>query len=101
MSSPAREGLDRLLATYPEAELAWAVHQHRTVLDARRSRTARRFAGTAGLFSESDGPWLCVDLYEPGGALLCFAIWITTGDVYELDEHGAVKDDPLIAGRGR
>lgn len=50
-------------------------------------------AGEQGFIRVKDGsPWLEVEADE--GAR--FAIWRRTGEVYELDDHGAVKDEPLI-----
>lgn len=45
---------------------------------------------------EKGSPWLSVDawIYLEGEYRL--ALWRATGAVYELDEHGAVKEDPLI-----
>jgi hypothetical protein len=48
------------------------------------------------------GPWLIVELGMPIGPDIVlwkkftFVIWKRTGSVYELDENGAVFDDPLL-----
>lgn len=40
---------------------------------------------------QSMSPWIEVD-QMPGTN---YAIWIATGDIYEVDAYGAVKDDPV------
>ena len=80
MKSFGREGLDLLLAHYPEAEVAYVIHQHH--------------------LHWAPGPWTCVDLIideqrHP------FAIWNSTGNVYKVsgpkDEYpDAVEDDPFL-----
>lgn len=48
------------------------------------------------------GPWVLVKLGQPSEseteawAVWPFAIWKTTGNVYGMDVHGAVEDDPII-----
>jgi hypothetical protein len=43
------------------------------------------YSGEASLHS-----WFCFDIGERK-----FAIWRTTGKLYEVDKHGAVLDDPI------
>lgn len=45
---------------------------------------------------ESDSPWMSVDAWVYVEGWYKLALWRATGAVYELDEHGAVKDDPII-----
>lgn len=98
--SKAREGFERLLENYPWAEIAEVWNQKETVQQAEQRQ--RDFVGRV-LYREPglrmntgmDGPWLCVDLWE-NERLLRFAIWRSTGNVYRLDEIGAVEDDPFI-----
>ena len=75
-SSPARRGLDLLLARYPMLDLVTAEWQ-------------------------ADGPWLLVTLGQqsagggPPFALYPFAIWRSTGAVHGIQHDGAVIDDAL------
>jgi hypothetical protein len=76
-----RQGLDLLLAKFPEATVYHAGRP--LVLD-------RQMCGTV-----METPWLACDL-TVDGTVRKFAIWKTTGAVYELDEHGAVMEDTLF-----
>lgn len=80
MPSKAREGLNALLAQRPDGEV-WRIESQ----------------GTYG--------WTIVDLYEGPDIpvhvtdrlkLVKYAIWNYTGNVYELEEDGSVKEDPFI-----
>lgn len=42
---------------------------------------------------DSQSPWAYVDAI-PGPSLV---VWLTTGDVYEVGENGAVGDNPVIS----
>lgn len=83
LGSKARQGLDRLLSAYPDAEVVHLEHQS--------------FAG--GRRTRRQGPWLNVTLaltagenvYEP----VDFSIWQETGNVYKVFD-GAVEDDPFL-----
>lgn len=75
-----RQGLDRLLAEYPDADVAVIVNQ------GNRDSYVRNAV---------EGPWTTVDL-TINGELTKFAIWNYTGNVYRCDEYGAVEDDPFI-----
>jgi hypothetical protein len=44
-------------------------------------------------------PWLSVDAWIHLEGEHKLALWRATGAVHELDEHGAVRDDPLLPGR--
>lgn len=90
MPSEARSGLDKLLALHPEAEVARVTHQDAAILAALRHSRAPY---DEPVFT-SNGPWTCVDLVE-NGKVLRFAIWNRTGQPYELDDDGAVKEDPI------
>jgi hypothetical protein len=76
--SPARRGLDLLLATYPHLdliELEW----------------------------QADGPWLLVTLGQESDdepkvfARHPYAILRSTGAVHGIQHDGAVTDDPILA----
>ena len=43
---------------------------------------------------DSDSPWIEIDVWGRYGWRR-FAIWKVTGDLFELDVHGAVGDDPI------
>jgi hypothetical protein len=88
--SPARRGLDALLARFPTYDLLaldW---------DPGRPMPGRR-AGDLNV-----NPWLIVDLGQrsDGGteawAASKFAIWKSTGAVHTLGADGAVSDDPIL-----
>lgn len=68
--APARQGLD------------WLLERHRETVPSRYERD-----GVADIVS----PWVLVDF---GTAR--YAIWKTTGAVFELDGNGAVGDDALF-----
>ena len=51
-----------------------------------------RLALIAGVGS----PWLQVEAWVHLEGDYKLALWRATGAVHELDEHGAVKDDPII-----
>jgi hypothetical protein len=81
MKSKARQGLDRLLAEYPEAEVGriWSYEHVESIV-----------------YATNSGPWTCVDLLIAPETIVQFAIWNYTGNVYRLDTSGAVEDDPFI-----
>jgi|SRR5215472_1274064 len=80
--SPARRGLDALLARYPHFDVLYVE---------RGSAEHTRIAA----------PWIIVTLGQPSDneieafARWEFAIWKNTGAVYTV-EDGAVADDPII-----
>lgn len=83
-----RRGLAELLAHKPGlaiTRLDWQLEQTAWAMNILTRESEQMGTGPAG-------PWVCVD-FEDGEK---FAIWKRTGDVYEVDEHGAVGDDPLI-----
>lgn len=91
-ASLARQGLDRLLALFPDAEierLDWQLPREAIVTRDTHDSPLRE------TLAQPAGPWVCVDLVIVGNASR-FAIWKTTGAVYQLDEHGAVEDDPFL-----
>lgn len=75
--SLAREALDRLLASKPGVDIDSVDGQ--LVADRRMT------------YPGPPGPWVCVDFADGTK----FAIWKQTGDIYRVDEHGAVEDDPV------
>jgi hypothetical protein len=85
--SPARRGLDLLLAAHPHLDLlaAWVPgrDEHQP------------------MNPWSPSPWLMVELGQPSNgesdayAIWPFAIWRSTGAVHGVDHDGAVSDDPL------
>jgi hypothetical protein len=85
--SPARRGLDVLLAAHPHLELVNADWQ-----------------GWAppGSDAELAGPWLLVWLGQQSAdgadtfALYRFAIFKRTGAVHGIEADGAVTDDPIL-----
>jgi hypothetical protein len=93
--SRSREGLDALLAAYPEAEVAHISNQLAEVVDAFTADMADRISIDWVHLPGEHGPWTCVDLYADG-RILRFAIWNETGNVYCVDGLGAVEDDPSI-----
>jgi len=81
----ARTGLFILLINYPDAMI---VKYDAQIYDEQPSGTP----GTPGWWARKpDGPWVCVDL-DNGEK---FAIWKETGNVFRVDENGAVEDEPL------
>lgn len=100
MPDRARQGLDLLLAHYPEAEVALVIHQRH----ARYSPTTRPPGQVSPVlrppWEESPGPWTCVDLIVEQERRQ-FAIWNYNGDVYRVtgahgQYPGAVEDDPFL-----
>lgn len=100
MNSKARQGFDRLLAEYPEAEVARTWNQDDAITE-----IYEHVEGLSGVtfdfvrstvYSTNSGPWTCVDLLTAPGTIGQFAIWNYTGNVYRLDKSGAVEDDPFI-----
>lgn len=86
MKSKAREGLDLLLAEYPDAMIVEYDSQPR-----------REYA--EGLGVSSAGVWVCVDLNVGIQAVMKFAILKTTGNVYRVHGDllgGEVEDDPFL-----
>jgi hypothetical protein len=87
--SPARRGLDLLLATHPHLDLvaAWM--------------PGRGEPYGPVLPEQPGGPWLRVDLGQPSEgdveayAVWSFAIWKSTGAVHRMID-GAVEDDALV-----
>lgn len=79
MPSKTRQGLDLLLAEYPDALIS--------KLDPQDGR------GPYGRVMS--GPWYCVDLSNG----LRFAIWKHTGNVYRVEGEflgGEVEEDPFL-----
>src|SRR5215469_6980382 len=89
--SKAREGLNHLLEHFPDAEVLHVDHQ------GYHEEIAAIKLGAESLESQmqSDGPWTAVTLRHEKGPVE-YAIWNTTGAVYETDQHGAVADDPFL-----
>lgn len=77
--SPARRGLDALLAAYPIHDLASA--ETEIPVGENRGWT----------------PWLVVELFLDG-EFKQFAIWKATGAVHTIGADGAVSDGPTIDG---
>lgn len=79
--SPARRGLDLLLATHPHLDVV-------------------RVASPTDTPEAS--PWLLVDLGQRSAdgsdayAVWRFAVWRSTGAVHGIDHDGAVSDDPIL-----
>ena len=97
--SKAREGLDKLLELFPEADLAWVRQQNETIMNTYREQV-KPSQYSSQEYWLAPGPWLCVDLFVRG-RILQFAIWNETGNVYrvakEFEEYpGSVSDDPII-----
>jgi hypothetical protein len=93
MTSPARLGLDRLLAAMPErdvesvdAQLPHPIYAYD--VDEHGNRATEPYRA----WDLPAGPWLLVTL--DGGEE--FAIWKTTGDVYRVGADHAVEDDPIF-----
>lgn len=93
-SSPARRGLDRLLAAHPDrdvervdAQLPHPIEVYDVDPDTgeRAGRPYRRWDLPAG-------PWLLVKFADGEE----FAIWKTTGHVYRVGPDGAVDEDPIL-----
>lgn len=86
--SKARQGLDKLLATFPTRELALVDSQPERPLNAYDVQTGEAHEIT----KLPSGPWVCVDFV--GGDR--YAIWKTTGAVYRVGPDGAVDEDPIL-----
>ena len=85
----ARRGLDKLLASYPDAaieKLDWQLARVRTTTRDTHSSPLRE------ALAQPAGPWVCIDLTNGGK----FAIWKHTGNVYRVGKDGAVEDDPIL-----
>lgn len=97
MKSKARQGLDKLLELYPEAEPLQIHSQAPTVVAVYNLQPPDEFSRgyLASSIPRDPGPWTIADLADDGKALR-FAIWNETGNVYRVDEHGAADDDPII-----
>jgi hypothetical protein len=54
VTSPARQGLDRLLARYPDRDVE--------LIDWQAERPDRELPTGAILLGRIEGPWVCVDL---------------------------------------
>jgi hypothetical protein len=119
-ASPARRGLDRLLAAFPDRDLervdaqlphpievydvvGWACEEcdFRTEdeaaalahSDERKHSLAReRAARPYRQWDLPAGPWLLVKFADTGAE---YAIWKPTGAIYEVDPGGAVGEDPV------
>ena len=83
----ARLGLDALLQRRPGLAI--------TKLDWQPERTANVYAPVKGeheITLDAAGPWVVVN-FENGEK---FGIWKATGAVYEIDEHGAAGEEPVV-----
>jgi hypothetical protein len=86
--SPARRGLDALLARYPHFDVLYVE---------RGSAQGEMYP----LVDSISAPWIMVTLGQPSEgeieafARWEFAIWKNTGSVYTMAD-GAVSDDPII-----
>lgn len=89
MPSAARQGLDRLLDAYPDADIERIDGQPAVDAGATRDYLG---APLREILPQPAGPWVCIDFVDGSK----FAIWKNTGAVYRVDEHGAVEDDPII-----
>jgi hypothetical protein len=83
----SRAGLDLLLKTYPDADVALVLHQQFQT-------------NYPPYVADGYGPWTCVDLIT-NGERWQFAIWNSTGDVYRVQRAGdkypgAVEEDPYL-----
>jgi hypothetical protein len=93
--SPARCGLDRLLAIFPNREIESVDSQPEKPLMAYEvDDDGIRVGGPYELARNAAGPWVLVTFV--GGDE--FAIWKHTGDVYRVGLDGAVEEDPLPGG---
>lgn len=87
----ARAGLNQLLALHPDADVAEITHQeHKNAVVSKAYKTMGMEPIPLG-----SGPWTSVALVEDD-KYLEFAIWNRTGNVYTVDDYGAVADDPFI-----
>lgn len=82
----ARQGLDLLLAAYPDREI--------DRMDGQSGAFVRMSAGE--IVVPEIGPWLRVWLDGEE-----FAIWKETGAVHRTLVDGSVEDDPFLAPRRR
>lgn len=95
----ARRGINALLEHLPNAEVASITNQNGTIRAALRE--ALHPSNGVRYIDDMNGPWTCVDLYfhnekTGGGEIKRYAIWNSTGDVYQLDGLGEPEDDPII-----
>jgi hypothetical protein len=86
-ASPARRGIDRLLATLPHRELEFLAADAGDLafLQAAHPRGAGEFAAL-------ETPWVVIQFV--GGDR--YAIWKRTGAVYRIGPDGAVDEDPIL-----
>ena len=49
---------------------------------------------------ERASPWVSLDVWVFLEGERKFALWRATGAVYEVDQHGAAADDPMVPGWG-
>jgi hypothetical protein len=91
--SPARKGLNDLLAFFPHfdlLEVEWQVEEE-----------IPQQTEWGGIAIPRYGPWVLVKMGQPSDgispawAVWEFAIWRNTGAVYTMS-HGAVSDDPIF-----
>lgn len=47
----------------------------------------------------SGSPWIQLDLWLHLRGERKYALWVETGNVYDVDEHGAASDDPIWSPR--
>lgn len=92
-ASPARRGLDRLLAAFPDRDLervdAQLPHPIEVYdVDEHGQRAAKPYRQ----WDLPAGPWLLVKFADTGAE---YAIWKPTGAIYEVDPGGAVGEDPV------
>jgi hypothetical protein len=90
--SLARQGLDRLLATFAHRELDWLASDATGVAFNLASQGISALHGRVAPAPGIDSSWVVVEFV--GGDQ--FAIWKATGDVYRIGPDGAVDDDPIL-----
>jgi hypothetical protein len=91
----ARQGLNRLLEQYPEADVVEIIHQSLLAEVKKVAKLLHHVRPYSYFHIPDEGPWTSITLMDKGEAL-DFAIWNRTGNVYNIDKDGAVEDDPFI-----
>lgn len=89
MEDKSRQGLNKLLEEHSEAIVVLILHQE---LKAQHTEAT---VSQMLVVTDNPGPWTVITLHEDG-EFVEFAMWNITGNVYEVDEHGAAADDPCI-----
>jgi hypothetical protein len=92
-ASPARRGLDALLAAMPHADIESVDAQlPHPIMVYDVDENGQRASKPYRQWDLPAGPWLLVTLADGTE----YAIWKHTGNVYRVGPDGAVDEDPIV-----